>query len=273
MRAAALAVCLALAAGPQAQAPPGAAPPAADVAPPPPPPAPPGVRLGTDRVEPRPVPDSLLRALAADPAFQYDRPLAEQPSLWERFKRWVVETFLTPALEGAVSRPVQVLLMALAAGAAVWVVLRLVRGEGSRVFGRRDLAGGASDPLLDVDDLQTVDLAGRLRAALAQSDHRAAVRLRYLLALQRLDDEGLVAWSREKTNRAYVAEARRADAGAGRAFAEATRVFDWVWYGGLAVDAARYARFEATFDRLDAALGRGGARSVPEATPPRAAAP
>ena len=50
-------------------------------------------------------------------------------------------------------------------------------------------------------------------------------------------------------------------------------MFDWVWYGGLAVDAARYARFEATFDRLDAALGRGGARSVPEATPPRAAAP
>ena len=261
MRAAVLALCLAVAGAGRAQtAPP---PPPAEVA------APPGARLDTARVEPRPAPDSLLRALAADPAFRYDRPLAEQPSLWERFKRWVVETFLSPALEGAVSRPVQVLLMALAAGAAVWVVLRLVRGEGARVFGRRDLAAGATGPLLDVDDIGAVDLAGRLGEALGRADHRAAVRLRYLLALQRLDEAGLVAWSKEKTNRAYVAEVRRADAGAGRAFAEATRVFDWVWYGGLAVDAARYARFAGPFEALDAALGRGGAS---EAAPPRAAA-
>lgn len=270
--AAALALCLAAAGAGWAQAPPGPPPePAPAEAAPPPPPA---AALDTGRVEPRLAPNSLLRALAADPAFQYDRALADRPSLWERFQRWFVETFLSPALEGAVSRPVQVLLMALAMGAAVWVVLRLVRGEGARVFGRRDLAGSATDPLLDVDDIGAVDLAGRLGAALARADHREAVRLRYLLALQRLDEDGLVAWSREKTNRAYVAEVRRADAGAGRAFAEATRVFDWVWYGGLAVDAARYARFEAPFAALDAALGRGGARPTPDlAAPPRAAAP
>ena len=251
MRALVLVAALAVAGAGRAQeAPPPAPPPPAEVAPEP------RAALDTARVEARPAPDSLLAALAADPAFQYDRPLAERPSLWDRFWRWVVETFLTPALEGAVSRPVQVVLMTLAALAAVWVVLRLVRGEGSRVFGRRDLAADASDPLLDVDDLQAVDLAGRLRRALSDGDHRAAVRLRYLLALQRLEEDEVIQWSREKTNRTYVAEARRTDADVGRAFAEATRVFDWVWYGGLSVDADRYGRFEARFDRLDAALGR-----------------
>ena len=259
MRAPALAVLLlAGGAGWAQDAPP---PPAAEV----PPPAPPDgldpsepepVRLDTARLAARPVPDSLLRALAAEPAFQYDRPEAERPSLWDRFWAWVDRTFLSPALDGIVSRPTAVVLMLLALGAAVWVVLRLVSGEGSRVFGRRDLAGDASDPLLDVDDLQAVDLAGRLRRALSEGDHRAAVRLQYLLALQRMEEAGLVQWSKEKTNRAYVAEARRADADAGRAFADATRVFDWVWYGGLYVDGARYGRFKAPFDRLDAVLGR-----------------
>ena len=243
----------------------------AEVAPPPPPPAPPPdepVAIDTARVAARPVPGAALRELAADPAFQYDRPEAERPSLWDRFWAWFVRTFLEPAFDGATSRPVMVLLMLLALGAAVWVVLRLVRGEGSRVFGRRDLGGGASDPLLDVDDLQAVDLAGRLRRALSDGDHRAAVRLRYLLALQRLDEAGLIVWSKEKTNRAYVAEARRADADAGRALADATRVFDWVWYGGLDVDGARYGRFEAPFDRLDDALRPGTGRPARRARVP-----
>ena len=272
MRALVLVAALAVAGAGRAQdAPPPAAPsPPAEVAPPEP-----RAALDTARVTARAVPDSLLAALAADPDFQYDRPLAEQPSLWDRFWRWVVETFLTPALRGAVSRPMQIVLMTLAGLVAVWVVMRLVRGEGSRMFGRRDLAAGASDPLLDVDDLQAVDLAGRLRRALLEGDHRAAVRLRYLLALQRLEEAGLIQWSKEKTNRAYVAEARRADADVGRAFAEATRVFDWVWYGGLSVDADRYGRFEARFDRLDAALGhparpapggRGAGRPAPVAS-------
>ncbi|MDT0630413.1 DUF4129 domain-containing protein [Rubrivirga litoralis] len=264
MRAAVVLVALLLAGGAGRAQEAGPPPPPAEAAPP---------ELHTARVRPRAVPDSLLGALAADPAFQYDRPVAEQPSLWDRFWRWFAETFLSPALDGLVSRPVAALLMALAALAAVWVVLRLVRGEGSRVFGRRDLAPGASDPLLDVDDLQGVDLAGRLRQALAGGDHRAAVRLRYLLALQEMEDAGLVVWSREKTNRTYVAEARRADAAVGGAFAEATRVFDWVWYGGLAVDADRYGRFEARFDRLDAALGRPARPAGRTAAPPPAEAP
>ena len=210
---------------------------------------------------PRPVPDALAD-LRDDPDFQYDRPEAETPSLWDRFWAWVARTFLRPIGQGIESKPTQWALMALAVCALLYVLLRVMRGEGSGLFGRTDLAGGsASDPLLDVDDIEAVDLDARLAEALRTADHRAAVRLRYLLALQRLAERGLVEWARDKTNRTYVLEARQAGgAEIGRAFADVTRVFDHVWYGGLAVDAARYGRFAARFDRLDGLLARSPAR-------------
>ena len=196
-----------------------------------------------------------LDALRDDPAFQYDRPEAETPSLWDRFWAWAKRTFLDPIGQGA-SKPIGYGLMALAAGVLVWVLVRVLRGEGSGLFGRQDVGTAeASGPLLDVEDIETVDLASRLRQSLRDGDHRSAIRLRYLLALQRLARDGHVEWARDKTNRTYVSEARAsAGADAGRAVADVTRVFDHVWYGGLGVDAARYERFAARFDRLDALL-------------------
>ena len=210
---------------------------------------------------PRPVPDELAD-LRDDPAFQYDRPEAEAPSFWDRFWAWIARTFFRPIRQGVESKPTQWALMALAVCAFLYVLLRVLRGEGSGLFGRRDLArSDASDPLLDVDDIEAVDLGSRLAEALRSADHRAAVRLRYLLALQRLAERDHIEWARDKTNRTYVVEARQSGgAELGRAFADVTRVFDHVWYGGLAVDAARYGRFAARFDRLDGLLARSPAR-------------
>ena len=213
----------------------------------------------------RAVPDSALAAIRADPAFRYDRPVAEQPSLADRFWRWVGENVLGPLLRGSGST----------AGQAFWLVAALLvlaaagaylfrHGVGG-IFGRRDLPADAEDPLLGVADIATVDLAALLAAALARTDWRAAVRLRYLVALQRLDARGLVRWSRDKTDRAFVREATLAGgADVGRAVGDVVRAFQIVWYGGLAVDAARWARADARFARLDAAveaLPRGAARA------------
>lgn len=246
------------------------------IPPPPPPPAPvmgtvvedtlelapPMVYLDPPSVTARPVPEDALEALRADPAFQYDDPEAETPSLWDRFWMWVARTFLGPIEQGVTSKPTQYGLMALTAIVLLWVLIRFLRGEGSGLFGRKDVASPeASDPLLDVEDIETVDLGSRLADAIRDGDHRTAVRLRYLLALQRLAQSGYIEWARDKTNRTYVLEARQSAGNeVGRAFADVTRVFDHVWYGGLSVDAARYARFEGRFDQLDALLANSRSR-------------
>ncbi|GAB5536515.1 MAG: hypothetical protein Rubg2KO_27640 [Rubricoccaceae bacterium] len=239
----------------------------------PPPPAPPDPIRGTmvqdtlevaspeiilepPSVEPRGVPEAALEELRANPEFQYDDPEAETPSLWDRFWMWVARTFLQPIGDGVTSKPMQVGLMAFAAVAFLWILVRFLRGEGSGLFGRKDTASPeVGELLLDVEDIESVDLGSRLADAIRDGDHRAAVRLRYLLALQQLAQSGHIEWARDKTNRTYVVETRQsAGADVGRAFADVTRVFDYVWYGGLSVDAARYARFEGRFDQLDAQL-------------------
>ena len=206
----------------------------------------------------RPLPDSALAAVRADPAYRYDTPEAEQPSLLDRFWRWVARTLLAPLARGSSTRAGQGAWLVAAVLVLAAVAVRLFQTGLGGVFGRRGpaLADGA-DPLLGVDDIAAVDLPGLLAAALGRDDWRAAVRLRFLVALQRLDARGTVAWSRDKTNQAFVREATvRGGADVGHALGDVTRAFESVWYGGLAVDAARWRCVEARFERLDALLAR-----------------
>lgn len=213
----------------------------------------------------RPLPDSALAAVRADPAYRYDAPEAEQPSLLDRFWAWVTRTFLAPLARGSATRAGQGVWLTVAVLVLAAVAVRLFQTGLGGVFGRRGPAPiDGADPLLGVDDIAEVNLAGLLAQALARDDWRAAVRLRFLVALQRLDARGTVAWSRDKTNQAFVREATaRGGADVGRALGDVTRAFESVWYGGLAVDAARWRRVEARFERLDGLLARPATAPVP----------
>lgn len=223
----------------------------------------------------RPLPDSALAAVRADPAYRYDAPEAEQPSLLDRFWRWVARTFLAPLARGSSTRAGQGVWLTVAVLVLAAVAVRLFQTGLGGVFGRRGPAAtDGADPLLGVDDIAAVDLAGLLAGALARDDWRAAVRLRFLVALQRLDARGTVAWSRDKTNQAFVREATaRGGADVGRALGDVTRAFESVWYGGLAVDAARWRRVEARFERLDGLLAGPAPRPAPRPATRPATAP
>ncbi len=217
-------------------------------------PTPPAARAPRPAAE-RPVPDALAE-MRQDPRYRYDRPVAERPSLWARFWTWVVEKVLMPLFQASGTRGGQGFWLVVAVLVLAAVAFRLTQTGLGGIFGRRSrTTGDGVDPLLGVDDIATVDLPALLDAALARREWRAAVRLRYLVALQRLDARGLVQWTRDKTNRTFVREAQsRGGADIGRAFSDVTRAFETVWYGGATVDAARWARIDARFERFDAAL-------------------
>lgn len=215
-----------------------------------------GAPLATDPLTPAPAP-AVLDAYRADPAFQYDDPQAEGPSLWEQVLRWLRRTLWDPVFENTTPDLRRYVLIALAVLALGWAVARLLRVEGAGVFARRSDPGGGAGPLLDAEAIAEVDLATRLRAALGAGDHREAVRVRYLLLLQALDASGALAWRRDKTNRQYVAEVRASRPGRARTFARATRVFDAVWYGERPVSPALYAELAPLFDE-----------AAPASTPP-----
>ena len=237
-------------------APPPASPPADPVPPPPPPPDldgsfdPPGglPPPSTDTLRSL-APPPALDAYRADPDFQYDRPEAAGPSLWDRFWAWVRRTLWDPVANNTTVGFWQWTLTLLAVGVLGWVVTRLLRAEGSGVFGRSAPAA-AGAPLLDVEDIGTVDLGAALDRAVGAHDWRQAVRLRYLLALQALDAGGALVWRRDKTNREYAAEVAAAAPDLARPFRQATHAFDAVWYGDRPVSDRLYERLAPTFDRI-----------------------
>ncbi len=213
-----------------------------------------------DTLAARVVPQDVLDAYRADPDFQYDRPEAEGPSLMALFWRWLQRTIFQPLADASQTDAGEWVLIALAVAALAWGLTRVLRVEGGGVFARGGKRGSAVGPLLDVDRLDGVDLAPLLAAALADGRLRDAVRFRFLVLLQHLDGAGALGWRRDKTNRDYARDVTaRRGADAARAFGEAARAFDYVWYGERAVDGARYARLDPLFARAEAA-GTAGHR-------------
>ncbi|HYE95032.1 MAG TPA: DUF4129 domain-containing protein [Rubricoccaceae bacterium] len=211
----------------------------------------------TAAAAPRPLPS--LDRYRDDPAFQYERVVVERESLLARFLRWVDRTFFRPIRENTSAGARELVYLFFALGVLAWVFVRLFRADGGGLFGRKSKEAPGGPVLLDAEDIAAVDLDALLAEARREGRFRDAVRYQYLLGLQKLATRGIIDWRKDKTNREYLAEVRRA-AGLAEPFAEVTRLFEWVWYGEAAVDAPAFAAVEARFDRLAEALDGSTAR-------------
>ena len=96
------------------------------------------------------------------------------------------------------------------------------------------------------------DLDRFLREALAAGNYALAVRLYYLQVIKHFSETGAIRWSREKTNRDYLREMK--DHRLGRAFREATRHYERVWYGNEALDGAGFSALEPSYKQLIASI-------------------
>lgn len=200
-------------------------------------------------------PAGRIDSFRALPDYQYDRPAAEHPSLWDMIVRWFQRTFLRPLDRAVSSRPGEYVLLALAALAILWALVKVLRSGLSSPFERRDQGDTTVSELLEVEDIQAVDLHALLNAARAEGRLRDIVRFRFLLALQTLEKAEFLAWSKEKTNRDFVREVRRKDSDLGRDFSRVTRAFEYVWYGNVSLSTARLERIESDFQSLDRQIG------------------
>lgn len=203
------------------------------------------VAVDSARVDVRRPSDAVLARFWNDPAFDYEQTPSDWWLWWQDLKRrvadWIGQWFGgdtaggNRALEG-----VFYLVIAALVGYAVYMLVQL--RSAARAPGRT-----APDTIAQpqtTEEMQAIDFEARLDAAVADGQHRRAVRLLYQRALQRLDRAGAIAWRPGKTNCAYV---REVDEARRSAFAGLTRLFEQVWYGGAGVDAERFEQIQARF--------------------------
>ena len=141
----------------------------------------------------------------------------------------------------------------------VWVVLAAIVGFAIiRLLGA-DFSGAVytsrttTAPMATVTQGTTVDYAEQLRNAEESGDLRAALRWRYLVFLDRLNEAGLITWRREKTNWMYAGEIQ--DPGIRSAFREITFWYERSWYGAWTLPESDYERIVR---QLGQALGNLG---------------
>lgn len=100
----------------------------------------------------------------------------------------------------------------------------------------------------DIENIKQDELSNYLNHALANSDFRLAVRIKYLIILRQMADAGWIVVKREKTNYDYLRELKTRNEQ--HAFKEVTLTYEFIWYGDIDVSKNEFSQINHSFENL-----------------------
>jgi hypothetical protein len=100
-----------------------------------------------------------------------------------------------------------------------------------------------------VENIEDLDIQKLLQQALANRDLRMAVRLYYLGMLQQLNESGMIAWKKDKTNREYLTELFSYPDYFGD-IKKLTLAYELVWYGDHVLTPESFTYVVAGFETI-----------------------
>lgn len=138
-------------------------------------------------------------------------------------------------------------IVALAIG--VYFVIGLILGKkGNWLFNKksenRNIQYG-----VEVENVADGDFITQIKMALNNGDFRLAIRYQYLNTLQKLDQKGVIAYHKEKTNADYGYEIK--NSALAEAFRYISYIYDHAWYGGFDVTADTYRLASLAYDETN----------------------
>lgn len=192
---------------------------------------------------PRAIPTEELNKYREDGDFNYARKELPSLSFLERILQWVFD-LVEPILGNKTG--LTLFQYGIFAAALILVIVLLARSQLGGIFKRGVGKKKGTIEFEEIEeDLSRMDFDALISEAIAAGNLRRAVRLHYLKLLREMTERGLIEWRREKTNSDYLYELNRQDMRPH--FAELTRVFDYVWYGGIEIDMAHYRNISDRF--------------------------
>lgn len=95
-------------------------------------------------------------------------------------------------------------------------------------------------------DLEKTNFKSLIKIALANDDHRLAIRYYYLWLLKALSKNAVIKWDLEKTNSDYLSEIK--DAETRKSFQYLSYLYNNIWYGEFAVDPLEFEKAQQAFE-------------------------
>ena len=146
------------------------------------------------------------------------------------------------------------LLIAIVAAGLAYIIYGIVKNS----FSNKQNKKISKNSLLDFkeieDNLPDIDLKPRLDEALDKGLFKLALRIRYLMIIQKLIVLGSIAWKKNKTNGDFLDEMRDTDRFPD--FFGLTLVYERVWYGDLDLDSQGYSLLSGNFSQFADLLGK-----------------
>jgi hypothetical protein len=99
------------------------------------------------------------------------------------------------------------------------------------------------------NNLPQVDLDKLLTQSIAKKDYRSALRLRFLMLLQALFDNGFVVWKKRKTNEQYLKEFT--DQKIRNHFSDVVTLYDTAWYGNHELSEEVFAKADVAIQSIN----------------------
>jgi hypothetical protein len=134
-----------------------------------------------------------------------------------------------------------------------YIVCRIILGQGSGLFGKRDYAG-AEETTGNVteESLLENNWDELLKAAIAAGDTRLSIRYSYMRLLQLLQERSLIAYRPDKTNFQYYREL--ADSPYRQSFRDLSRQYEYAWYGNYLPEKAVLDHYLQEFNNIRKSL-------------------
>lgn len=212
------------------------------------------VRYDSSDIHLREPSSATLDEYRSDNDFVYDRIPRDSESLFQKILRWLLTQFRR-LLGGAQEEATFWVwfFRVLAVTVIVYVVLKLANSDLRSMFlggSERKVTG-----MMEVDEnIHEMNFDDLIEQAVADGNYRRGVRLLYLRALKQLNDRELINWRRDKTNHEYLRELRTSHLQG--PFADATWLFEYVWYGDQPVNETRFRSIRETFSNLSSSIAR-----------------
>lgn len=204
----------------------------------------------TSNVELRKPSREAIDKFRSDRDFIYDK--AKEPvGFWEIISAWIsdlLEQIFTSKAFSFISRYLTYIIIAIAVVIVIYVLHK------SKLQGI--IYGTQENTAIEIketgEDIHSINFDTIINNAIANKEYRIAVRYYYLKTLKLLADNNLIDWKINKTNSQYVREIKRQELR--NSFAELTHIFEWIWYGEIAVENSLFESAQKSFTSFSASM-------------------
>ncbi len=102
---------------------------------------------------------------------------------------------------------------------------------------------------------QETDLERFLRLSLEAGDYKTAIRILYIMIIQRMHERNWIIWKKDKTNRDYLNEVRSRRSY--REFRDITLFYEIIWYGDNEISGTEFHKLKSLFDSYKLSVNDG----------------